>query len=101
MTTHNGLDDEELLVHNWASLDRELGRGPLAGTTTGHRRQILKVDLGYPEWRHHAQDAPRHRLDAAVVGQGARVGVDGLEHASAIGPCVVVSNHRSGRSHYP
>ena len=20
MTTHNGLDDEELLVHNWASL---------------------------------------------------------------------------------
>ena len=30
----------------WASLDRELGRAPLAGTTTGHRRQILKVDLG-------------------------------------------------------
>jgi hypothetical protein len=27
------------------ALDRELGRGPLAGTTTGHRRQILKVDL--------------------------------------------------------
>jgi len=43
----------------------------------------------------------RHRLDAAVVGQGARVGVDGLEHVSAAGPCVVVSNHRSGRSHYP
>ena len=37
--------------------------------------------------------------NAAVV--GTRVGVDGLEHASAAGPCVVVSNHRSGRSHYP
>ena len=29
-------------------LDWELGRGPLAGTTTGHGRQILKVDLGIP-----------------------------------------------------
>ena len=32
---------------------------------------------------------------------GRGVGVDGLEHVSAVGPCVVVSNHRSGRSHYP
>jgi hypothetical protein len=39
--------------------------------------------------------------DAAVVGRGARVGVDGLEHAGAVGPCMAVSNHRSGRSHYP
>jgi hypothetical protein len=43
----------------------------------------------------------RHRPDAAVMGRGARVAVDGLEYVSAVGPCVVVSNHRSGRSHYP
>ena len=34
-------------------------------------------------------------------GPGARVAVDGLEHVSAVGPCVVVSDHRSGRSRYP
>ena len=33
-------------------------------------------------------------------GPGARVAVDGLEYVSAVGPCVVVSSHRSGRSHY-
>lgn len=32
---------------------------------------------------------------------GARVTVDGLEHASAAGPCVVVSNHRSGPEPLP
>ena len=45
------------------------------------------------------------QADSAVTDRmlrwGARVAVDGLEHASAAGPCVVVSNHRSGRSHYP
>jgi hypothetical protein len=35
------------------------------------------------------------------MGREARMGVDGLEHAGAVGPCVAVSNHRSGRSHYP
>ena len=47
------------------------------------------------------------RADSAVTDWMLRwwaasgVAADGLEDVSAVGPCVVVSNHRSGRSRYP